>query len=202
VRVCCRVNVEKRVHLAIGSVSRVVAICGLVASLESTSVRVELRGRSVVLGVGRFGLLSGGLRVLFHIFLVGEPAVIGSVRGVLVVGPMDAWVVALPPVLRVFVVVWQGTALAVADELFMLNCQMSAASHVLQIPGRFTLLLGRRLLQARDVVGISAVVPQQILLVRLLPAVLSSLDVGEVVLLAPCSLGAEDLTPNCLLQRR
>ena len=83
------------------------AICRLFAGLEFASVNIELGGRLVVLGSGGFGLLGGGgLRVLLLPLIVREPVVVGGVRSILVVGTVDARVVALPPVQWVFVVVW------------------------------------------------------------------------------------------------
>ena len=164
---------------------------------------IELNGRFVALGVSGFSLLGGsGLRVFLLPLVVLEPVVVGSVWSVLVVGAMDAWVVALPPVLGVLVVVWQGTALVVADELFLLNCQMLAAFRALKALESLTLLLWRRLLQARNVVGASTVVPQPVLFAGFFPAGLSGREVGEIVLLAPVALRAEDLAPDCLLWQR
>ena len=163
-------------------------------------MNVELSGGLVVLGTGSSSLLGGsGLRILLLPLVVLEPAVVGSVRGVLVVRAMNARVVALPPVLWVFVVVWQGTALVVTNELLFLDCQTLAASQIFTIVGRRTLLLGRGLLQPGDVVSASTVVPQVIILAGFLPAGLSGLEVGEVVLLSPLVLGAEDLAPGSLL---
>jgi hypothetical protein len=112
---------------------------------------------------------------------------------------MDTRVVALPPVLGVFVVVWQGTALVVTDELFLLHCQMLAASRLCSTFGNLTLLLGRGLLQPRNVVRASTIVPQVVIAAGFLPAGLSGLEVGEVVLLALLVLGAKDLAPGSLL---
>jgi len=177
-----------------------VAICGLFAGLESTSVGIELSGRLVVLGSGRFGLLGGGgLGVLLLPLVVREPVVVSGVRSVLVVGTVDARVVALPPIQWVFVVVWQRPALVVTGELFFLNCQTLAASQMFTICGKPTLLLGRGLLKPRNVVGASTVVPQVVIVAGFLPAGLSGLEVGEVVLLSPLVLGAEDLAPDSLL---
>ena len=176
------------------------AICGLFAGLESTSVNIELSGGLVALCVGRFSLLGGGgLRILLLPLLVREPVVVGSVWSVPVIGAMDARVVALPPVLGVFVVVWQGSALIVTDELFFLNCQTLAASQFLPSFEKLTLLLGRGLLQPRNVVCASTIVPQPVIVAGFLPAGLSGLEVGEVVLLTPLVLGAEDLAPCSLL---
>lgn len=161
---------------------------------------IELSGRLVALGIGRFSLLGGGgLRVLLLPLVVREPVVVGSVRSVLIVGPVDARVVALPPVLGVFVVVWQRTALIVTDELFLLHCQMLAASRLCSAFGNLTGPLGRGLLQPRNVVRASTVVPQVVITAGLLPAGLSGLEVGEVVLLASVVLGAKDLAPGSLL---
>lgn len=111
-------------------------ICGLIAGLESASVNIELSGGLVVLGSGRFGLLGGGgLRVLLLPLVIREPVVVGGVRSVLVVRAVDARIVALPPVQRVFVVVWQRPALVVPGELFFLNCQTSAAFQTCTICG-------------------------------------------------------------------
>ena len=176
------------------------AICGLLVGLESASVNVELSGRLVVMSASRFSLVSGcGLWILLLPLVVREPVVVGSVRSVLVVGAMDARVVALPPVLGVFVVVWQGSALVVTDELFFLNCQTLAASQFLLSFEKLTLLLGRGLLQPRNVVCASTVVPQPVIVAGFLPAGLSGLEVGEVVLLTPLILGAKDLAPGSLL---
>jgi len=107
--------------LAIGPVGRVVAICGLLVGLESAGVNIELSGGLVVLGIGRLSLLGGsGLGVLLLPPIVIEPVVVGGVRSVLVVGAVRA-MVTLPPVQWVFLVVWKGSAVVVADELFFLN---------------------------------------------------------------------------------
>ena len=62
-----------------------------------------------------------------------------------------------------------------------------------------TLLLGRGLLQPGNMVGASTIVPQVVIGAGFLPAGLSGLEVGEVVLLASLVLGAEDLAPFSLL---
>jgi hypothetical protein len=99
-------------------------------------VGIELSGGLVALCVGCFSLVGGGgLGVLLLPLVVREPVVVGSVRSVLVVGTMDARVVALPPVLWVFVVVWQGTALVVTDELFLLNYRKLVACRLFPISG-------------------------------------------------------------------
>jgi hypothetical protein len=125
VRVCCRVDVEKRAHLAICSVGGVMAICRLLASLVPTSVSVELRVGVIVL-VGRccLSLCSGGGFLIFGIPC--SPVVVSDVRSVLVVCAMNFGVEALPPVGGVFLIVWQGTALVFANELLCLHFCLSA----------------------------------------------------------------------------
>lgn len=69
------VDVEEGAHLTTGLAGGIVAICGLLAGLEATGVRVELRGRVVCLVCCGLSLLaSSASRVLLFI---REPIVVG-----------------------------------------------------------------------------------------------------------------------------
>jgi hypothetical protein len=117
VRICGRIDVEERVHLATGPVSSVMAIGRLLAILVLARVGIEPSHgivSFVTMCLRLLLLLDDALRVRFLPCRVGVP---GIVRGVLVPRAVHAWVVALPPVFGGLLVVGQRSGVVVADDL-------------------------------------------------------------------------------------